>query len=223
MGHLARRAFKNVGLDKQNYGCIMAKLSNQLTVSKAKGLKKPGRHSDGNGLYLKVRKSGSKYWVFMTKKNGKRTEIGLGSYDDLPLHDARKMAEKLRVKVSEGDTLRQVNPHLISNRVPTFLECVDQYLKAKESGWKNDKHRAQWHMTLRKYAKPLHHLDVDKVTTNDVLHILYPMWLTKNETASRLRGRIETVLDYAKVMKWRAGENPAIWRGNLKLLLPCLF
>lgn len=198
----------------------MAKLFNQLTVSRAKGLKKPGRHSDGNGLYLKVRKSGSKYWVFMTKKNGKRTEMGLGSYDDLSLHDARKKAEKLRVKVSEDKPLRQAETHQFPIRKPTFLECIDRYLKTKERGWKNDKHRAQWHMTLRTYAKPLHHLQVDKVMTNDVLSILQPMWLTKNETASRLRGRIETVLDYAKVMGWREGENPATWRGNLKLLLP---
>lgn len=198
----------------------MTKLANQLTVSKAKGLKKPGRHADGNGLYLKVRKSGSKYWVFMTKKNGKRTEVGLGAFDDLTLHEARKMSEKLRVKVSEGSSILHKQSLIKENQTPSFLQCVEEFLKTKESGWKNDKHRAQWHMTLKKYAKPLHHLDVDKVTTNDVLAILQPIWLTKNETASRLRGRIETVLDYSKVMRWRSGENPAVWRGNLKLLLP---
>lgn len=198
----------------------MAKLANQLTVSKAKGLKKPGRHVDGNGLYLKVRKSGSKYWIFMSKKNGKRTEVGLGAFDDITLHEARKMTEKLRVKVSEGTSLLPDRSPVKEEQAPSFLRCVDEFLKTKESGWKNEKHRAQWHMTLRTYAKPLHNLDVDKVTTNDVLAIIQPMWLTKNETASRLRGRIETVLDYAKVMGWRSGENPAVWRGNLKLLLP---
>lgn len=198
----------------------MAKLANQLTVSKAKGLKKPGRHADGNGLYLKVRKSGSKYWIFMSKKNGKRTEVGLGAFDDITLHEARKMTEKLRVKVSEGTSLLPDRSLVKEEQTPSFLRCVDEFLKTKESGWKNEKHRAQWHMTLRTYAKPLHNLDVDKVTTNDVLAIIQPMWLTKNETASRLRGRIETVLDYAKVMGWRSGENPAVWRGNLKLLLP---
>lgn len=198
----------------------MAKLANQLTASTAKGLKKPGRHADGNGLYLKVRKTGSKYWVFMAKKNGKRTEVGLGAFGDLSLHDARKMSEKLRVKVSDGKSLHNKTADIDNSKTPTFLYCVEEFLKTKESGWKNDKHRAQWHMTLKKYAKPLHHLDVDQVTTSDVLAILQPMWLIKNETASRLRGRIETVLDYAKVMKWRSGENPAVWRGNLKLLLP---
>jgi len=219
VGHLAVWILEHDAQNK-HFGWVMAKLANQLTVSKARGLKKPGRHADGNGLYLKVRKSGSKYWVFMSKKNGKRTEIGLGAFNDITLHEARKMSEKLRVKVSEGTSLVQKPSPMTEGYTPSFLRCVDEFLKTKESGWKNHKHRAQWHMTLKKYAKSLHNLDVDKVTTNDVLAILQPMWLTKNETASRLRGRIETVLDYAKVMGWRSGENPAVWRGNLKLLLP---
>lgn len=105
-------------------------------------------------------------------------------------------------------------------KIPTFLECAEKLLAAKEAGWKNPKHRAQWHMTLKTYAKPLHEKLVSEIKTADVLAVIEPIWLSKNETASRLRGRIEAVMDYAKVMEWREGENPALWRGNLKLLLP---
>lgn len=104
--------------------------------------------------------------------------------------------------------------------IPTFIESTNLFLATKEAGWKNAKHRAQWHMTLNVYAKSLHDLRVPDITTPDVLKVLQPIWLTKQETASRLRGRIEAVLDYAKAMGWRAGENPAVWQGNLKLILP---
>lgn len=94
------------------------------------------------------------------------------------------------------------------------------FLEAKEKGWKHPKHKQQWRMTLMVYAKPLHPIKVSQITTQDVLAILTPIWMEKSETASRLRGRIEAVLDYAKAMGWRTGENPALWRGNLKSLLP---
>jgi len=197
----------------------MTKSTNKLTVSTARALTKPGRHSDGNGLYLEVRKSGSKYWIFMAKKNGKRTEIGLGGYADLSLVQARNAAQKLRTKILEGTSPKQLRT-IEEVKIPNFLECAEIYLETKEIGWKNEKHRAQWHMTLKKYAKPLHHIPVDKIETPDVYKILHPIWLTKHETASRLRGRIEAVLDYGKAMGWRYGENPAVWRGNLKLILP---
>lgn len=103
---------------------------------------------------------------------------------------------------------------------PTVLACIEQFLEAKEPGWKNEKHRYQWRATLMTYAKPLHNLRVSEVSTPDVLRVLQPIWTTKHETASRLRGRIEAVLDYAKAMGWRTGDNPALWRGNLKSLLP---
>ena len=197
----------------------MTKLTNKLTVSKARALTKPGRHSDGNGLYLQVRKSGSKYWIFMAKKNGKRAEIGIGAYDDFTLVQAREAAQKLRTKVIKGASPKQLRS-IEETVIPNFLECCEIFMATKETGWKNEKHRAQWHMTLKKYAKPLHHIPVDKIETPDVYKILHPMWLSKHETASRLRGRIEAVLDYGKAMGWRSGENPAVWRGNLKLILP---
>ena len=196
----------------------MSRYSNRLTIAKARSLNKPGRHSDGSGLYLRVRKSGSKSWIFQHGKNGKYREIGLGSFDMVSLAEARMKAKALSERLYKGLPLVEVVEH--SEATPTFIQCVDTFLAAKEAGWKNDKHRAQWHMTLKKYAKPLHNMEVTEIKTAHVLKILEPMWLTKNETYSRLRGRIEAVMDYAKAMGWREGENPALWRGNLKLLLP---
>ena len=196
----------------------MSRYSNRLTIAKARSLNKPGRHSDGSGLYLRVRRSGSKSWIFQHGKNGKYREIGLGSFDMVSLAEARMKAKALSERLYKGLPLVEVVEH--SETTPTFIQCVDTFLAAKEAGWKNDKHRAQWHMTLKKYAKPLHNMEVTEIKTAHVLKILEPMWLTKNETYSRLRGRIEAVMDYAKAMGWREGENPALWRGNLKLLLP---
>ena len=155
----------------------------------------------------------------MAKKNGKRAEIGIGAYDDFTLVQAREAAQKLRTKVIKGASPKQLRS-IEETVIPNFLECCEIFMASKETGWKNEKHRAQWHMTLKKYAKPLHHIPVDKIETPDVYKILHPMWLSKHETASRLRGRIEAVLDYGKAMGWRSGENPAVWRGNLKLILP---
>ncbi|NNC36455.1 MAG: site-specific integrase [Acidimicrobiales bacterium] len=190
---------------------------NKLTVTQARSMSKPGRYSDGGGLYLRVLNSGSKSWTLRLKVNGRDREIGLGPYKDVGLADARVLAERHRTDAKSGiDPLsRKTEP-----AEKTFIECVNDFLKTKESGWTNEKHRAQWYMTLNIYAKPLHKLMVSDIKTPDVLRVLQPIWLSKHETASRLRGRIEAVLDYAKAMDFRTGENPAVWRGNLKLILP---
>jgi integrase len=103
---------------------------------------------------------------------------------------------------------------------PSFAECVDQFLASMQESWRNEKHRAQWQMTLTAYCKPIGGKRVSAITTEDVLGVLSPIWQQKSETASRLRGRIERVLDFAKAMGWRSGENPALWRGHLKNILP---
>ena len=190
---------------------------NKLTVTQSRGITKPGRYSDGGGLYLRVLKSGSKSWTLRLKINGRDRELGLGTYKEIGLADARKLAEHHREDARNGIDPLQVKEVV---KEPSFIECTKLFLATKESGWKNEKHRAQWHMTLDVYAKPLHNLLVSEITTPDVLKALQPIWLSKQETASRLRGRIEAVLDYAKAMEWRTGENPAVWRGNLKLILP---
>lgn len=196
----------------------MSRVSNKLSITKVRSNLKPGRHGDGAGLYLKVRKSGSKSWIFMNYKNGKMSELGLGSLDDISLVEARDLAHKLRERIRAG--LPLVEEQIEVKKPPIFIDCAKTFLATKETGWKNEKHRAQWHMTLNVYAAPLHNLLVSEITTPDVVNVLKPIWLSKQETASRLRGRIEAVLDYAKAMGWRTGENPAVWRGNLKLILP---
>lgn len=190
---------------------------NKLTVTQVRSQNKPGRYSDGGGLYLRILKNGAKAWTLRAKIRGVNREIGLGAVKDVPLIEARKKAASYREEIKAGkDPRESFSPD--SER--TFLECYQQFLSTKEAGWKNEKHRAQWHMTLNVYAKPLHKLLVSDITTPDVVKVLQPIWLSKQETASRLRGRIEAVLDYAKAMEWRTGENPAVWRGNLKLILP---
>jgi len=156
--------------------------------------------------------------VFLHKRSGKVTELGLGSTEYIGLADARDRARDLRERAAAGLSL--VPEEVKVQETPTFLDVAEKVLRSKDATWKNDKTRVQWHMTLKKYAVPLHDIKVTDITTPHVLRILEPMWLTKHETASRLRGRIEAVMDYAKAMGWRTGENPALWRGNLSLLLP---
>ncbi len=196
----------------------MARPMHKLTDVYVKAEKKPGRHSDGGGLYLNISGSGTKSWVFMwVPKGAGRKEMGLGSYPAVSLAMARKRAEANRQTIADGG-----NP--IEERrqeaEPTFAECVELFLGKMEGQWRNQKHRSQWRMTLTDYCKPISAKRVSQIDTADVLRVLNPIWQDKQETASRLRGRIERVLDFAKVKGWRTGENPATWRGNLKNVLP---
>lgn len=178
---------------------------------------KHGRHADGGGLYLSISPNGARRWVFLYRWHGKPTEIGFGPARDVTLARARELAGQARTKLAE-----KINPK--DARRPTggatFGECADRVLEAMRPSWRNGKHAAQWEMTLRDYAGPLRRLSVDKITTDDVLSVLKPLWHAKPETASRLRGRIERVLDAAKAQGLRSGENPARWRGHLDQLLP---
>ncbi len=196
----------------------MGRSLSKLSVKEVKSIKRVGRHSDGGGLYLQVRKTGSKYWLFKYKKKNKVTEVGIGSADYITLLEARRKATYFRERVRENLPLVEIEEVVVRDR--TFLECLEAYLETKEVVWTNEKHKAQWHMTLKIYAKPLHKLCVQDIKTPHVLRVLKPIWLTKNETASRLRARIEAVIDYAKAMGWKSGENPAVLKGNLGLLLP---
>ena len=197
----------------------MAKGIHKLSSAKAKAATEAGRYSDGGGLYLNITKSGSKSWAYIWTREKKRREMGLGPYRDVTLAEARELAEACRKQVRKGlDPIQERK----REEEPNFHDCALRFLDAKEKGWKHPKHRQQWRMTLMVYAKPLHSQRVSQITTQDVLAVLNPIWMEKSETASRLRGRIEAVLDYAKAMGWRSGENPALWRGNLKSLLPAL-
>lgn len=201
----------------------MARTLNRLKSKQVEALG-PGRHADGGGLYLDRDEHGRSRWVFMWTRNGKRREMGLGAAgkDGVGLTDARAAAVTARDVVSKGgcpieardEAKRQPVP------VPTFGEAADAFVKAQSPQWRNAKHVAQWEMTLTKYVKPLRALPVDKIDTAAVLEVLRPVWAKKPETASRLRGRIERVLDAAKAQGHRSGENPARWRGHLDHLLP---
>jgi integrase len=195
----------------------MARKINRLNARAVATIINHGRHADGGGLYLSISPNGGRRWVFLFRWHGKPTEIGFGSARDVTLARARELASQARAKLAEG-----VNPK-DARRAPqsaTFGECADRVIAAMRPSWRNGKHAAQWEMTLRDYAAPLRRLSVDKITTDDVLSVLKRLWNEKPETASRLRGRIERVLDAAKAQGLRNGENPARWRGHLDQLLP---
>ena len=191
---------------------------NRLSAKEAERLKTPGRHSDGGGLYLSIDNDGRRRWVFMYVRRSRRVELGLGAGRDLSLAVARTEATTLRAALANGEDPKVVRAK--NDHVPTFGECADAYVEAMQPSWRNDKHAAQWSMTLKTYAKPIRKQRVDEISTQDILDILQPLWKRVPETAMRLRGRIENVLDAAKAKGQRSGENPARWRGHLDQLLP---
>jgi integrase len=181
----------------------------------------PGRYGDGTvkGLMLVVRDNGSRAWVMRYQLGGRRRDMGLGPYPEISLADAREKAlDACRLIKRDGkDPLAERG----RAKVKTFKEAAKVLIESKKSGWRNAKHAAQWTSTLETYAYPkLGALDVQGVDTDAVLDVLRPIWPTKTETASRLRQRIEAVLEYATAMKARTGENPARWKGHLDNLLP---
>lgn len=197
----------------------MARSLYKMSDATVKAEKAAGRHSDGGGLYLNVGPTGKKSWLFMwVPKGGKRREMGLGAYPTLTLAKARARASECRVAIEEG---RDPIAEKAKQAEPTFAECAEFYIASIKSEWRNAKHEYQWNQTLSDtYCAQIRQKKVSAITTEDVLAVLKPVWQDKNETASRLRGRIERVLEFAKVKGWRAGENPAAWRGNLRNLLP---
>jgi hypothetical protein len=195
----------------------MARKINRLNARAVATLTEQGRHADGGNLYFSISPNGGRRWVFLYRWHGKPTEIGFGSARDVTLARARELASQARAKLAEG-----INPKDAKRPLEgaTFGECADRLIMAMRPSWRNGKHAAQWEMTLRDYAAPLRRLPVDKIITDDVLSVLKPLWNDKPETASRVRGRIERVLDAAKAQGLRIGENPARWRGHLDQLLP---
>lgn len=173
-----------------------------------------GIHSDGDGLFLRVRKEGSRQWFFIYRRASKRTELGLGGYGQgtapVSLALAREKAEAVRQRLARGDQL---------SAKKTFADVMDDVLEVKSSGFRNEKHKAQWAMTLREYAKHLHKRPIADITRDDVVETLKPIWGTIPETADRLRMRIASVMDHAKARGLYVGDNPADWRGGLKDLL----
>jgi integrase len=200
---------------------MASRARNKLNVKQVESFTKPGVYSDGGGLYLRVRPS-ARSWFYIGTLNGKRVELGLGSVLDVSLAKAREKAAEARALIIEGKDPRFEKQKMKAERNPEnkFGAFAMHLLDDIEDGFKNPKHRQQWRNTLQTYAKPLFDLPLAQVSTEHVLAVLQPIWLTKPETASRVRGRIERVLDAAKVKGLRHGENPARGRGHLDLLLP---
>lgn len=185
---------------------------------------KPGQHSDGKGLYLRVSPSGSRQWVFRftVPGGGRVTEMGLGSANSVTLAEARRLADEARREVAAGRSPVEARREAAKATIgkPTFGQCALGYIAAHEASWRNAKHRQQWRSTLETYCTAIWDKPVDAIDTEAVLSVLQPLWQSVPETASRLRGRIEAVLDAAKAQGHRHGENPARWRGHVDKLLP---
>jgi hypothetical protein len=181
----------------------------------------PGRHHDGDGLYLDVKPSGSRSWTLRAQKNGRRRDYGLGPYPVVSLADAREAAMQIRRQLHQGVDPLAERARAKAERVVTFKEAAEKCIQAKAHEWSNDKHAYQWRQSLETYAYPhIGDLSVRDIETAHIVGLLEPIWTTKTETATRVRQRIEAVLSYAKAVGWRDGENPARWRGHLDQTLP---
>jgi integrase len=198
----------------------------RLSVLKIKSITQPGRHCDGGGLYLQISKAGARSWIFRYQLNGRVRDMGLGSANAFGLADARELAGHCRRQLAGGfdpveDRLRVKRAKLLEQAsAVTFEECARQLVEAKRPSWRSAKHAAQWLSSFETYAFPhFGKVAVGAIDTGLVLKALEPIWQAKNETAGRVRLRIEAVLDAAKARGWRDGDNPARWRGHLENLL----
>lgn len=200
----------------------MAEL-HKLKNSQVRAANQVGLLSDGGGLYLQVSKAGNKSWIYRFKLFGKRRDMGLGRFQDIGLADAREVAAEARKLVAKGiDPIedRKAEQQAIIKAAKgqtTFRECAEKFIATHEPGWKHPKHTEQWKNSLENHVYPIiGEMPVKQVNVEAVQRVLTPIWNTKTETATRVRGRIERILDWAQVNGYREGANPAYWRGNLE-------
>jgi integrase len=210
----------------------MARALKRLTAVSIAALKKPGRHADGGNLYLTVTKTPtglSKHWTFMFTLDGKQREAGFGPIGTVTLAEAREKARQWRGRLLDGEDPLEIKQATreaaraakqAEAARKTFGQCAIELVKSKRSEWRSPVHAEQWSDTLTEFCGPIWDAPIDTIDTAMVLKVLTPVWSRIPETASRLRGRIEAVLDYAKAHKLVAGENPAAWKGNLAHVLP---
>jgi integrase len=207
----------------------MARRLKRLTTRTVAALKKPGRHADGQNLYLTISNAAtssggglSKRWTFMYSFAGKQREAGFGPAATVTIAEAREKAAGYRSMLAKG--IDPLNAKKAAREAAagrrTFGQCADELIKSKRREWRSEIHAAQWCMTIDQYCGPILDKPVDTIDTAAVLSVLQPVWARIPETAIRLRGRIEAVLDFAKARGLRSGENPAAWRGHLALILP---
>lgn len=205
----------------------MKRKQSQLSAKKIDNLKKPGMYPDGGGLNIRVTESGSKNWVFRYRLHGKEKRQGLGSHPTVSLAEARiaameskQLLHKREDPIStKKEAERQRRVEAIKGK--TFSEWAEKYIATHQSAWSNEKHINQWRNTLATYAYPvIGNLAVQDLGIEDILQVLEPLWESKTETATRVRQRIEKILDWAQTMGFRGGENPARWQGCLIHVLP---
>jgi integrase len=200
----------------------MARLGERLSAAFVARVTKPGRYNDGHGLFLQVGKSGAKSWIFQFRDHGRRPQLGLGPTHTVSLAEARRKALELRKARLDGANLL-VERHKAKKPIAalTFKDCAAQYIAAHRAAWKGDSNEHQWAASLSSYAFPiLGRMPVRDVDVGAVMRCLEAIWRDKPETASRVRQRIEAILDWATVRGHRSGDNPARWRGHLENLLP---
>jgi integrase len=201
---------------------MASRAMHRLSAADVKSVEKPGRYADGGNLYLHVAGPEAKSWLFIYTRFGKTREMGLGSLTRVSLSAARKKAADARQRLGFGvDPLRARKDALAAEaQQKTFKECAEAFIESHRSSWKNAKHASQWTNTLTQYAYPvIGDLPVEEIELKHLSDILLPIWTTKNETANRVRGRIEQVLDWAAVKHLRPRDNPARWRGTLDKVL----
>jgi integrase len=248
IAHFTRRA-SSIRIGNRFVGILwvgkMQRLIGKLKALTVARLKQAGMYSDGGGLYLQVTNSGARSWIFRywtqdrdpatsapIRDNtgmvrGRSREMGLGSVAVVSLEEARELAGEYRKLRRQGvdpiEARRNAKTQAALNaaKAITFAKCAEDYIQSHRAGWRNAKHAQQWENTLATYAQPIiGALPVQAIDTTLVYNVLKPIWTTKPEMGSRVRGRIENILDWAKVRGYRAGENPARWRGHLDHLLP---
>lgn len=206
----------------------MGRRSNRLTAKAVEQQKRAGYWPDGDGLYLQVSPTRTKSWVFRFTLRGKTHEMGLGSLTSFGLAEARERAQAARKLVADGvDPIEarraaRAQTALAEAKSITFEKCAESYIASHRAKWTNAKHASQWTNTLKTYCAPFNALPVQATDTGLVLKALEPIWTEKPETSTRLRARIEAVIDWATVRGYRAGDNPARWKGHLDKLLPAL-
>jgi integrase len=205
----------------------MARVIGKLKALDVTRAKQPGHYGDGGGLYLLIGPTGAKSWVYRFRERGRLREMGLGPVHTISLAQARERARLCREQRLDGlDPIEarkavRAQTRLDLARAMTFRQCAEAYIAAHQAGWTNPKHAAQWPATLGAYVYPiLGAVPVQAVDVGLVMKALEPIWTKKAETASRVRGRIESVLDWATTRGYRTGENPARWKGHLENLLP---
>jgi hypothetical protein len=215
----------------------MARVTYRLSALKVDNLKAKGLHPDGDGLYLRITKTGTKSWIYRYSDRGRLRDMGLGPLSQVSLAKARDLAAGCRRQRRDGhDPIKarlaqQHAKRLANTHCATFKQCAEELMASRQAGWRNAKHRFQWRNTLKTYAYPLiGALPIGDISTDLVLRVLQqpvkmapgktmPLWNARTETATRVRGRIEAVLSWAKAKGLREGENPAQWRGHMDQLL----